>query len=161
MAAQASRVTGTVTEYFDTKEVESVKSKSSFFGGGSSSKKGDSKKTTPAHRSKNDPDEGVKTTSSRIVSQQSFDNEASNNNNNNNVDLIDMENNNDLPLASGFEKVDDKVIIEAMRKDEMKSEEQLNMDPMMMSDMNKIETESSSKIQPTLMPSTSQNKKMV
>lgn len=52
-------------------------------------------------------DDGVKTNSSRIVSQKSFDNE-SNNNVNNSVNLIDVENNNVLPLANSFEKDDDR-----------------------------------------------------
>lgn len=111
-----------------------------------------STRATPAKRS----DDGVKTTSSRIVSQKSFDNE-SNNNVNSSVNLIDVENNNVLPLADSFEKDDSHSMRDGVTKSANTTQSGSQATPMMMS---QGKHDSLDKIMPAddphNMPSTSQ-----
>lgn len=196
IAASASNLTGTVTDYFDQKELDGGKKK---LNNTEDNNEGasvtdnvileKSKKTLesiqrtvsdaaeeiqktieenltdlqtlentlknpsvpPSARSKvsSRGDDGVKTTSSRIVSQKSFDNE-SNNNNNNSVNLIDVENNNVIPMASSYEKVDEQQMKTSMSRIDVKSDKMS-----MKADMDKIESLSSTKMTPMAGPSTS------
>lgn len=184
IAASASNLTGTVTDYFDQKEggknktniednnegasvtdnviLEKLKSIQRTVSDAADEiqkaidenltdlqtlEKGPS--VPPSARSKvsGRTDDGVKTTSSRIVSQKSFENE-SNNNNNNSVNLIDVENNNVIPMASSYEKVDEMKT--TLSRIDVQSDK-LSMK----ADMDKIERVGSTKMTPMAGPSTS------
>lgn len=194
IAASASNLTGTVTDYFDQKEGGKKKINNTEDNEGAASISDNvilekSKKTLesiqrtvsdaaeeiqktieenltdlqtlentlknpsvpPSARSKvsSRGDDGVKTTSSRIVSQKSFDNE-SNNNNNNSVNLIDVENNNVIPMTSSYEKGDEQQMKTNMSRIDVRSDK-LSMK----ADMDKIESVSSTKMTPMAGPSTS------
>ncbi|XP_063708768.1 protein stum [Culicoides brevitarsis] len=181
LAASASNLTGTVTEYFDQKEVgKNNKDDNNTEIGASGSDIAILEKLKSIQRTVSDAadeiqktidenltdlqtldrsvppsakskvssrggggDDGVKTTSSRIVSQKSFENE-SNNNNNNNVDLIDVENNNTIPMVSNYEK---DAMQANMSRIDVKSDKMS-----MKNDMDKIESMHSPKMTPMAGP---------
>lgn len=190
IAASASNLTGTVTDYFDQKDVGKNKKTTEDSNEGASVADNvileklksiqrtvsdaadeiqktidenltdlqtlDNKSSVPpsarskVSKSSKGGDDGVKTTSSRIVSQKSFENE-SNNNNNNSVNLIDVENNNVIPMASSYEKVDEM-------KTNMSRIDVMSDKLSMKADMDKIESVNSPKMTPMAGPSTSQMK---